>query len=260
MGNGIDVSRSGSVQVLRFNRPDKKNALTRDMYRTLVAALEEGDASDAIAAHVFFGLPDVFTAGNDIGDFLTFSGGAEGQADDAMRFIMALPMVKKPMLAGVAGLAVGIGTTMLFHCDLVYAAPGATFKTPFLDLGLVPEAASSLLAPRLMGPQRAFELLALGAPFSAERARDAGFVNEIVPPGQLEVKVLAAAGSLAGKPPEALAIARRLLRGDQKDIVACLSKEGLLFKERLKSPEAREAFQAFLEKRLPDFSKAKAGA
>lgn len=259
MSNDIEVSRSGSTQILRLNRPQKKNALTRGMYAGLVAALTSGEASDDVRAHVVFGLPDVFCAGNDINDFLALASGAGHEVDDVMKFIFILPVLKKPLLAGVSGLAVGIGTTMLFHCDLVYAAPNAVFSTPFLDLGLVPEAASSFLAPRLMGHQRAFELLVLGAPLTAERAREAGIVNEIVPADQLEAKVLAVAAGLARKPPEALAIARRLLRGDQKDIIECMKAEGMLFKERLKSPEAREAFQAFLEKRLPDFSKVKRG-
>ncbi len=257
MSNDIELSRLGGAQILRLNRLDKKNALTRGMYAQLVDALISGEASDDVSAHVIFGLPSVFCAGNDIADFLALATGAGHDIDEVMKFIFILPVLKKPLLAGVSGLAVGIGTTMLFHCDLVYAAPSAVFSTPFLDLGLVPEAASSLLAPRLMGHQRAFELLVLGAPLSAERAREAGLVNEIVPAGQLEAKVLAAAAMLAKKPPEALAISRRLLRGDQKDILACMEKEAQHFKDRLKSPEAREAFQAFLEKRSPDSTKAK---
>lgn len=258
MSKEIDVTRSGGAQVLRLNRPDKKNALTRGMYAGLVDALVSGEASEDVSVHVIFGLPGVFCAGNDIADFLALASGGAHEIDEVMKFIFMLPVLKKPLLAGVSGLAVGIGTTMLFHCDLVYAAPDAIFSTPFLDLGLVPEAASSLLGPRLMGPQRAFELLVLGAPLSVERAREAGLVNEIVPLAELEKKVLAAAARLARKPPGALAIARRLLRGDEKDIVACMIKEAVLFKERLKSPEAREAFQAFLEKRPPNFSKANA--
>ncbi len=258
MSKDIELSRLGGAQILRLNRPEKRNALTRGMYAQLVEALISGEASDDVSAHVIFGLPGVFCAGNDIADFLALASGAGHDIDEVMKFIFILPVLKKPLLAGVSGLAVGIGTTMLFHCDLVYAAPNAVFSTPFLDLGLVPEAASSFLAPRLMGHQRAFELLVLGAPLSVERAREAGLVNEIVPADQLEEKVLKAAVNLARKPPEALAIARRLLRGDQKDIIACMTKEAQLFKERLKSPEAREAFQAFLEKREPDFSKVKA--
>ena len=258
-GKDIEVARAGGAQILRLNRPEKKNALTRGMYAALVGALTAGEVADGISAHVIFGLPDVFCAGNDIADFLALASGNGNEIEDVMKFIFMLPVLKKPLLAGVSGIAVGIGTTMLFHCDLVYAAPNAVFSTPFLDLGLVPEAASSLLAPRLVGPQRAFELLVLGAPLSVERAREAGLVNEIVPAAQLEEKVLKVAAHLARKPPEALAIARRLLRGKQEDIVDCMTKEAQLFKSRLKSPEAREAFQAFLEKRPPDFSKAKAG-
>ena len=153
------------------------------------------------------------------------------------------------------GLAVGVGTTLLLHCDLVYASPTSTFRTPFLDLGLVPEAGSSLLAPHLMGYARAFELLALGETFNADRAVAAGFVNAIVPASELETIARKAAVRLARKPPEALALCRRLMRGDNQAVGAAIEDEARVFMERLTSPEAREAFAAFLEKRLPDFAK-----
>ncbi len=251
----IEVSRAGPVQVLRLARPDKKNALTGPMYRALCDALEAGDASSEIAAHVFCGSGGVFCAGNDIGDFLATAKGSGGLGEDVLRFIHLLPQVKKPMIAAVDGKAVGVGTTMLFHCDLVYATPNATFSTPFLDLGLIPEAASSLLMPRVMGPQRAFEMLALGEVFSAERAREAGFVNGIVAAGDVEAAAIAAAQRLSAKPPEALAIARRLIRGSQAEVLARTGEEANAFKIRLASPEAREAFQAFFEKRPPNFAK-----
>ncbi len=254
----IGVTREGPVQVLRLVRPEKKNALTGPMYRVLSDALEAGDASDEIAAHVFCGSGGVFCAGNDIGDFLATAKGSGGLGEDVLRFIRLLPRVQKPLIAAVDGKAVGIGTTMLFHCDLVYATQAASFSTPFLELGLIPEAASSLLMPRVMGPQRAFEMLVLGETFSAERARDAGFVNAIVPDVELEPTALAAAQRLAAKPPEALAIARRLMRGAVSDIVARTNEEADAFKQRLTSPEALEAFQAFFEKRPPRFAKLRA--
>jgi enoyl-CoA hydratase/carnithine racemase len=179
----------------------------------------------------------------------------ESRSSGASGFISALPLVAKPLVAAVDGLAIGVGTTLLFHCDLVYASPSASLRTPFLDLGLVPEAASSLLAPRLMGHARAFELLCLGEAFDAERALQAGIVNRIVPVAELEGQVLKAAKRLAAKPPGALAAARKLMKGDPTEILAQIKREGEVFAERMGSPEAKEAFTALLEKRPPDFSR-----
>lgn len=254
MASGIEASRDGATQILRLARPEKKNALTGAMYAAFVEAIEAGDAAPDIAAHVIFGSGGVFSAGNDLGDFLAAAKAGRGQGD-VLRFIRLLPKIKKPLLAGVAGKAVGIGTTLLFHCDLVYATPESEFSTPFLNLGLLPEAGSSLLAPRIMGHARAFELLALGAVFSPDKARECGFVNDIVPSDELEQRVLAAARMLAAKPPEALTLARRLLKGELSDITGRIEEEALLFEKRLHSPEAIEAFQAFFEKRAPDFMK-----
>ena len=255
MTTDIQIEIRDRVQTLRFNRPGKKNALTQAMYRTLADALIAGDASDAVAAHVFLGAPGVFTAGNDLADFLDRSSDISQSGAQVSRFIQSLPVVAKPMIAAVDGLAIGVGTTMLFHCDLVYATENASFRTPFLDLGLVPEAASSLLAPLRMGHQRAFELLCLGEAFSAQRGYEAGFVNKIVAPGMIEAEAMAAALRLAAKPPGALAAARKLMKGDATAILAQMRKEGTVFAERLGSAEAKEAFTAFLEKRKPDFAK-----
>ncbi|HPG89901.1 MAG TPA: crotonase/enoyl-CoA hydratase family protein [Hyphomicrobium sp.] len=254
MTSEIVIARDNRVQVLRLSRPDKKNALTRAMYAALSDAIEQGDADPAIAAHVITGSGGIFTAGNDIGDFLASGLGDDDASTDVLRFIRLLPVIKKPLIAAVDGIAIGIGTTLLFHCDLVYATPAATFATPFLDLGLVPEAGSSLLMPRTMGYQRAFEMLVLGDPFSAERAREAGFVNAIVPTDAIEETAIKAATRLGAKPPEALELARDLLRGNAVDISRRVDEEAIAFAARLKSPEAREAFQAFLEKRPPRFS------
>ncbi len=251
----IGTSIIDGVQVLRLTRPHKKNALTQDMYCALSDAIEEGDSSPDVAAHLLFGSGGIFTAGNDINDFLATSKGAGGLGPEVLRFIRLLPVVKKPLIAGVDGPAVGVGTTLLFHCDLVYATELSSFSTPFLDLGLVPEAASSLLAPMRMGHARAFEMLVLGNAFTAERAREAGLVNAIVADDQLEIVTLAAARKLAAKPPATLALARKLLRGDPGDVLARTDAEAALFKKCLVSPEAREAFEAFLTKRPPDFSK-----
>lgn len=259
MANGIGVTRQDGVQVIRLERPEKKNALNAAMYAALVEAFHAGDQDANVAAHVVLGGTGVFCAGNDIGEFLSFADKGGMPLDPIMNFLSALPRIAKPVVAGVDGVAVGVGVTMLLHFDLVYASPHAFFSTPFLDLGLVPEAASSLLVPRLMGDKRAFELLVLGEPFAAERAREAGLVNAILPSEGLEAHVLGAAKKLARKPPEALRLARSLLRGNPADILERTAEEAKLFRERLTSPEAREAFRAFLEKRPADFSRAKAG-
>jgi enoyl-CoA hydratase/carnithine racemase len=219
------------------------------------AALEKGDASSDVIAHLFIGSGGVFSAGNDINEFLARARGDADLTRPIVQFIRGLPLVQKPLIAAVDGLAVGIGTTMLFHFDLVYATPAASFRTPFLDLGIVPEAGSSLLAPMRMGYARAFEMLALGESFAAERALTCGIVNAIVPAETIEAAARQAAARLANKPPEALALTRRLMRGDPKAIIARIDEEVAIFGERLASPEAREAFTAFLEKRPPDFKK-----
>jgi enoyl-CoA hydratase/carnithine racemase len=251
----IEVKRVGAAQVLRFNRPLKKNALTGPMYAALADALEEGERDPHIAVHVFFGSGGAFTAGNDIGEFLASSSDDGATLLSVLRFINLLPRIEKPMLAGVEGLAVGIGATLLFHCDLVYATSDARFQTPFVDLGLVPEAGSSLLMPQRLGYARAFEMLVLGHVMSADRMREAGLVNAIVDAADLETVVLRAAATLAAKPPEALRLARELLRGDQKALARRIEDEAAIFARQLRSPEAREAFQAFLEKRPPDFKR-----
>ena len=258
MTSEIQITRDGGVQVVRFNRPEKKNALTRAMYETMTAAMVAADASDDIAVHMITGTGGIFTSGNDIKDFASRAIDLAQRASGASAFITTLPLLKKPIVAAVDGLAIGVGVTMLFHCDLVYASPAASFRTPFLDLGLVMEAGSSLLAPHIMGHQRAFELLCLGEPFSAEDAHRAGFVNRIVPSDRLEQAALAAAHRLAAKPPGALAEARRLLKGQTPEHASArMTEEGAVFARLLASPDAKEAFAAFLEKRKPDFTKLK---
>jgi enoyl-CoA hydratase/carnithine racemase len=255
MTTPVSISRDGRTNILRLTRPEKMNALTAPMYKTLSDAMEAAEADPEISVHVIFGSGGVFSAGNDIGDFLATAEGTDNLRGEVLRFVKLLPVIDKPFIAAVDGKAIGIGTTLLFHCDLVYATETSTFATPFLDLGLIPEAASSLLAPRLMGYARAFELLVLGEVFTAARARDAGFVNAIVGAEQLEEKTLQAARTLAAKPPEALAIARRLMRGDRADVIARTNEEVAAFRQRLASDEAREAFVAFFEKRAPNFKR-----
>lgn len=252
----IDIKLADGIQVIRFMRPEKKNAFTGDMYDTMSVALDEGERSDDIAVHVFIGSGGTFSAGNDINDFIRrATGGPDGIPAPSLDFIRRLPTRTKPMIAAVDGLAIGVGTTMLFHCDLVYATPTASLRTPFLDLGLVPEAASSLTAVLRMGHARAFELLCLGEPFNAERARDAGIVNAIVPADELENTAMKAAVRLTKKPRDALMAARLLMRGQMETFSAQIEEEAKVFQTCMKSAEAQEAFAAFFEKRPPDFAK-----
>lgn len=254
--DAIEVTWSEGVQTIRIRRPEKKNALLPVMYTAMADALVQGDAAADVRAHIITGSEGVFSAGNDIGDFMrkAESRPANGESP-VQRFIGYLPRVRKPLIAAVDGLAIGVGTTLLFHCDLVYATPEARLITPFLDLGLVPEAGSSLLAPMRMGHARAFEMLVLGEPFSAERAREAGIINAIVAADQLDDTARKAAIRLAAKPPEALKLARNLLRGDPDAVIERLETESQLFAVRMQTPEATEAFLAFAEKRPPNFAK-----
>jgi enoyl-CoA hydratase/carnithine racemase len=246
MSEHVTITREGAVQVVRLSRPEKKNALTMAMYESLAGALNAANADDGVAVTVILGQPGVFCAGNDIADFLAASQG--GAVLHGFEFLKALANCDKPLIVAVDGPAVGIGTTLLFHCDLAFASPRAVFQTPFVDLGLVPEAGSSLLGPRVMGHVRAFELLAMGEPFSAEQAKEAGLINRIVTSDALESEALKAAQTLAEKPREALRIARRLLRGDTGALKQRMQEEGALFLERVKSNEAAAAFFAFLQK------------
>lgn len=255
MTDHIRVTEDAGVKVIRFNRADKKNAITQAMYSALADGIADAETGDC-AAIVFFGQSGIFSAGNDIMDFMSKGMTGDLIHSPTMRFLRALATSKKPMIAGVDGAAVGVGTTMLMHCDMVFASERSTFKTPFLNLGLVPEAGSSLIAPRMMGPQRAFEMLVLGETFTAERAHGAGLVNHLVAEEALEKATMDAAFKLAALPPEALALSRGLMRGDEAEILARIDAEAVLFGERLKSREAQEAFMAFMEKRPPNFRKA----
>ncbi len=255
----IALDLRGGVQSLTFNRPEKKNALTSAMYGAMSHALVTGDSDPGVCVHLFLGNEAGFTAGNDLKDFLSAAQGGEFDAN-ALAFLKALSSSAKPVVAAVDGMAIGIGTTLLLHCDLVYASPRAQFRTPFIDLGLVPEAASSLLMPARMGHQMAFELLCLGTTFDAERALAAGLINAIHPSDQLEQRAREAAESLAKKPQAALKAARALMRGDHASIDARIDEEIEVYKTCLKTSEAREAFQAFLDKRPPNFARARGRA
>ena len=247
----LTVRRDGGVLHLALARPAKKNAITRAMYAALADALEAAADDTGVRAVVLSGAGGVFTAGNDLGDFLMDP--PTGPDSPVFRFLRAASTFPKPLVAAVDGPAVGIGTTILLHCDLAYAAPDARFKMPFVDLGLVPEAASSLLLPRVAGPMRAAGWLLFGEAFSAQDALAAGLVNEIV--ADPTARALERAHTLAAKPPRAVRLTKALLRRADADAVQeTILVEGEHFTERLASPEAQEAFTAFFEKRAPDFS------
>jgi enoyl-CoA hydratase/carnithine racemase len=243
------VSDDGPVRTVRMNRPDKKNALTHAMYDAMADAIESAGAQSALRCLLIAGSPETFCAGNDIGDFRKAAEEGGELGAPAMRFLHALAHNQKPLIAAVRGNAVGIGTTMLLHCDHVVAASDARFATPFVGLGLLPEAASSLIAPRLMGQARAFSLLVMGRSLSAEDAKDAGIVNAVVAPEAVEPEALRAAREISALPPQGVLASRRLMRGAPDEIVARIDKEAALFKERLQSPEARAAFEAFLNRK-----------
>ncbi|WEX07848.1 crotonase/enoyl-CoA hydratase family protein [Chelativorans sp. AA-79] len=248
MSEHVLVERREAVQIIRMNRPEKKNAITSAMYSRMAEALAEGDDDPAVRCHVFLGVPGAFSAGNDLADFLAVATG--GGADlGAFEFLVALAGSRKPVLSGVDGIAVGIGTTLNLHCDLTFATPETIFRTPFVDLGLVPEAASSLLVPRILGHQRAFALLGLGEGLSAYDALAAGLIHRIVPAPELEEAVLVEADAVAARAPEALMITRDLLRGSREEIFARIREEAEHFRDRLQSDEARAALMAFMERR-----------
>ncbi|ENN89034.1 Enoyl-CoA hydratase protein [Rhizobium freirei PRF 81] len=250
MTDHILIERSENaphIQIIRFNRPEKKNAITRGMYLTMTDALKAAEDAPDIRVHVFLGTEGCFSAGNDLADFLAFAmGGSMGR--EVIDFLIALASARKPVVSGVDGLAIGIGTTIHLHCDLTIASDRSLFKTPFVDLALVPEAASSLLAPRVMGHQRAFALLALGEGFTAAEAKEAGLIWKVTAPDALEAETLSLAAKLAAKPPEALRIARNLMRGSPEEVLDRIQREAEHFAAQLKSAEARAAFEAFMKR------------
>ena len=245
----VIVRDDGPIRTVRMNRPDKKNALTLAMYEAMSAALESADKSPALRCVVIAGAPGAFCAGNDLADFLAMVENAEGLAAPIMRFLHALARAQKPLVAAVSGLAVGIGTTMLLHCDHAVAGSDARFSTPFVQLGLVPEAASSLIGPRRFGHARAFALLAMGRPLDAAAAHAAGIVNTVVAPGEVDAEAMKAAREIAALPAGALAATRALLRGTPDEIIERIDAEATEFKRRLASPEARAAFEAFFARK-----------
>lgn len=248
MTEHIVVERQGAVQIIRMNRPEKKNALTRAMYGAMAKALRDGDADPTVRTHVILGAPGAFSAGNDMSDFMVVATGGDGGME-VFDFLNALAELEKPIVSGVDGIAVGIGTTINLHCDLTFATSRTVFRTPFIDLGIVPEAASTLLVPATIGRQQAFAMLVMGEDFSSERARDLGLIYRVVGEDELEATVIAAATSIANKPPQALKIARDLILGERDVVTKRIAVEGDHFRERLTSQEARAALMAFMSRK-----------
>jgi enoyl-CoA hydratase/carnithine racemase len=242
------------VMTITFNRLDKKNSITSAMYALMADAIDQAHKDAAVRVVVIQGHETIFSAGNDIGDFLNQP--PSTQESPVFRFLRGIATLEKPLVAAVAGPAVGIGTTLLFHCDLVYAGDNAAFSMPFVNLGLCPEAASSLLAPQMFGYHRAAEALLLGEPFYAEAAQEVGLVNRVVPPTEVNGTAQAQARKLAAKPLSSLIETKRLMKGGQTQaVLAQMGLEGASFGRMLREPAAKEAFGAFMEKRKPDFSK-----
>lgn len=250
----ILIHTADGVTTLTINRVDKKNSLTAAMYAAMADTLQQAQSDDAVRVVVIQGDVTVFSSGNDIGDFL--SGPPATAEAPVSRFLRAIATFPKPLLAAVCGPAVGVGTTLLFHCDLVYAGDNAAFSMPFVNLGLCPEAASSLLVPQMMGYHRAAEALLLGEPFMAEAALEVGLVNRIVPPLEANAFAQAQARKLAAKPLASLVETKRLMKkGQMAQVLAQMDEEGQSFGRMLREPAAKEAFTAFMEKRRPDFSR-----
>ncbi|KTT24542.1 enoyl-CoA hydratase [Pseudacidovorax intermedius] len=250
----ILVHTEAGVTTLTFNRVDKKNSITSRMYAALADALDAARDDAAVRCVLIQGDATIFSAGNDIGDFLNQP--PSTQESPVFRFLRGIAAFPKPVVAAVCGPAVGIGTTLLFHCDLVYAGDNAAFSMPFVNLGLCPEAASSLLVPQMFGYHRAAEALLLGEPFMAEAALEVGLVNRVLPPTECNAYAQQQARKLAAKPLSALIETKRLLKKTQSAaVVERMDEEGASFGRMLREPAAREAFTAFMEKRRPDFSK-----
>ena len=251
MTTDILTSVQDRILTITFNRPDKKNAITAAMYGAMADAMEDANTNDDIRAILFTANGDAFTAGNDLIDFR--DNPPRGSETGVARFLRELVLARKPLVAAVNGVAVGVGFTMLLHCDLVYMSETAQLQAPFVDLALVPEAASSLLLPARIGQAKAAEIFMLGKRVSAAEADALGIVSRVFPADQLAAGAANAAMALSKKAPESLRQTKQLMRGDLDVISARMHKESEIFGERLQSPELGEAVMAFLQKRAPDF-------
>ncbi len=250
----IKTATINNVVTIEIARPEKKNALTAAMYKAMADALRAANADNSVRAVLITGQPGIFTSGNDLEDFVKRP--PAGDESDVFQFMAALMNCEKPVVAAVTGAAVGVGTTLLMHCDLVYVADDARMSMPFVALGLVPEFASSLLVPQAMGMRRAAEKLLLGDPLTPEQAVECGIANAILPAGEVVAHARRMAERFNQLPPGAVRDTKQLLRAPQREaVLAAMRVEGAKFTALLRGPEAREAFQAFFEKRKPDFSK-----
>ena len=258
MADTLISEKSSGVLTLTLNRPEKKNALTRAMYQALADGIDGTERDEDVRCVLIQAEGDMFTAGNDLGDFAAAANKGDPASDAALirgnPLLIALAKAKTPIVAAVNGRAVGIGTTMLLHCDLVFVSDDALLTTPFVNLALVPEAASSLLLPSRIGHVRAFAMFVLGEAVDAKKAVDWGIANASFPRAELRAKARAAAEAVAARPASAAQITKSLMR-DPAALAARMELEGVHFAAQLKSSEAKEAFAAFAEKRAPDFSK-----
>jgi enoyl-CoA hydratase/carnithine racemase len=249
------VEKADNILVLTLNRPEKKNALTRAMYLTLATEIANADTDPHIRCVLIMAKGDMFTAGNDLADFAAVGAATSTpKPDDGNPFLPALARARTPIVAAVNGRAVGIGVTMLLHCDMVYVAEDAMLTTPFVNLALVPEAASSLLLPLRIGHARAFEMFVLGEPVNAQKAVSWGIANRAVPPAELHATARATALAIASRAPAAVTATKSLMR-DETSLLERMAEETGHFGRQLKSAEFKEAFTAFAERRPPDFSK-----
>jgi len=250
----ILIHSDAGITTLTINRVEKKNSITAAMYASLAQGLAQAAQDPSQRAVVIQGHETVFSAGNDLADFLHQP--PTGTDAPVFHFLQGIATFPKPLIAAVCGPAVGVGTTLLFHCDLVYAGDNAAFSMPFVNLGLCPEAASSLLVPRLMGHQRASEALLMGEPFMAEAALEVGLVNRVLPPTETNAFAQQQARKLAAKPLNSLIETKRMLKSAHTaGVLERMQAEGEVFRRMLTEPAAKEAFGAFMEKRKPDFSK-----
>ena len=254
----IRTATLNGVATIEIARPEKKNAITVAMYQAMADALDAAQADAAVRAVLVTGQPGIFTSGNDIEDFMARPPGQGSDAAESpvFRFMRALTSIDKPVVAAVTGAAIGIGTTMLLHCDFVYVSDEARLAMPFVGLGLVPEFASSLVVPQLLGRVRAAEKLLLGDPFTAAEAVEYGIANAVLPAAEVAAHARRVAERFNALPPGAVAETKRLLRrGHEASLLETIRTEGEIFARRLRSPEAQEAFSAFFQKRRPDFSR-----
>lgn len=247
MHEHISVDVRDGVQIIRFDRPDLGNALTAEMFDLAADAVTLAERNTSVRAVVVAGMPGMFTAGHDPGELRKFVEDAKF-GDAPIRFMKTFATIDKPVVAAVDGLCVGIGTVLLLHCDLVVASEWSVFSAPCADIGMPPEGGASILAPMILGYHRAFELLVLGEQFDAHQARESGLINRVVAPEEVDAAAYACAAALAAKPPEAVRAARRLMRGDRRDVLTRINQEAASFADLLRSPAAQDALTLFTDR------------